>query len=261
MVSEAVVAHRALLHIVGRSSYDRRPHPAIERGPFQQPGLATVVAADVDAEGLQRTVDEIRAAGGTASAVPFDAAEAGSCVALVEEAARVGGRLDIVVNVAGVSGFRHLHETTTESFERTIAINLTSVMILCREAMPHLKATKGCIVNFASINARVPTAYQAAYAASKAGVLALTKCLAQEFSSDGVRCNAICPGGFDTPMNENVHIPEGADMKLVAKNFNPKIPFAPPEQITGVVSFLASEDAAFVTGEQIVVDGGVTSII
>ncbi|NIB37977.1 SDR family oxidoreductase [Pseudomaricurvus alkylphenolicus] len=222
---------------------------------------ATVVAADIDTEGLEATVAKIREAGDQVTAHHYDAASESSCTQLVQQAIKLHGQLDIVANVAGIAGFYHLHETTTELFERYLAINLTSVLVICREAMPHLKESRGCIINFASINARMPVAYHAAYDASKAGVLALTKSMAQEFSEFGVRCNSICPGGFDTPMNKNLRWAEGMDFKLIAKLHNPKIPMAHPDRIAGVAAFLASEDASHVNGEQIIVDAGVSSII
>ena len=222
---------------------------------------ARVILGDIDADGAKQTAETISADGGTATIVAFDAMEEASCVELVRAAAETHGRLDIVANVAGIAGFYHLGETTAELFQRFVAINLTSVLVICREAVPHLEETGGCMINFSSINARYGAAYHAAYDATKAGVLALTKSIAQEFGKRGVRCNAICPGGIDTPMNENHRFPEGMDFSLIARLSNGDIPFGQPEEVAGVVAFLASEDASYINGEQIVVDGGVTSII
>jgi meso-butanediol dehydrogenase/(S,S)-butanediol dehydrogenase/diacetyl reductase len=193
--------------------------------------------------------------------VGFDAMHEASCTALVAATVEHYGSLDVVAHVAGISGFYRLDETTAEIFERFLAVNLTSTLVINREAVPHLLETKGCLINFASINARVGVAYHAAYDASKAGVLAVTKSIAQEFAAQGIRCNAISPGGFDTPMNQNLRIPEGMDMRMVGKLHNPNIPLGRPEQVAGVVAFLASDDASYINGEQIVVDGGLTSMI
>ncbi len=222
---------------------------------------ATVVVGDIDVEGARRTVEAIEADAGRASVFGYDAVEESASVALVEACIERHDRLDVVANVAGISAFYHLHETTGEVFNRFLAINLTSPFVICRESIPHLKATRGCIVNFASINSRVNVAYHAGYDASKAGLLAVTKSIAQEFAADGIRCNAICPGGIDTPMNENIRMPEGMDLQLLAKISSPLFPFGSPEQVAGVVAFLASDDASYVNGEQIVVDGGLTAII
>jgi len=222
---------------------------------------ATVVIGDIDVAGAEKTATSIAGAGGVASVVGFDASDADSCVRLVERAVAEHGRLDVVANVAGISSFYHLHETTNEIWERFLAVNLTSVLVICREAMPHLRKSRGCVINFASINARMPVAYHAGYAASKAGVVALTKSIAQEFVAEGVRCNAICPGGFDTAMNVNIRMPEDIDRAMLAKLMNPRIPMADAERITGAVVFLASDDAAYVNGEEIVVDGGLTALL
>ncbi len=221
----------------------------------------TVIVADIDMSGAEQTVELIAADNGNASPHHYDAAETQSCVELVVKTVASHGRLDVVANVAGIAGFYHLHETTTELFQRVLTINLTSVMIICREAMPHLKSTEGCVINFASINAHMPVAYHAAYDASKAGVLALTKSIAQEFAADGIRCNAICPGGFDTAMNQNMRMADNMDFTLLAKLSNPNIPMASAERVAGVVAFLASEDASYINGEGITVDGGVGSIL
>ena len=222
---------------------------------------ARVVIGDIDADGAAETAATIAADGGEARVQAFDAADEASCVELVTSAVRTHGRLDVVANAAGITGFYHLHETSREVFERFLAVNLTSVLTICREAMPHLLETKGCLINFSSINARFGVAYHAAYDSTKAGVLALTKSIAQEFGPQGVRCNAICPGGFDTPMNKAPRMAEGMDMRLVMRLSSPLVPFGQPEQAAGVVAFLASEDASYINGEQIVVDGGLTSTI
>lgn len=222
---------------------------------------ARAVLGDIDGEGARATASEIEAAGGSALVVEFDAADEASCMALVQSAVDSHGRLDVVANVAGISSFYHLHETTAEIFNRVLAINLTSILVICREAVPHLLETGGNMVNFSSINARYGSAYHAAYDASKAGVLALTKSIAQEFGKQGVRCNAICPGGIDTPMNVGIRMPADMDMSLIARLSSGDVPFGKPEEVAAVVAFLASSDASYVNGEQIVVDGGVTSII
>ena len=222
---------------------------------------AAVVIGDINVDGANETADSIREASGSAAVVAYDAMQEDSCVGLVNSAVSELGKLDIVANVAGITGFYRLDETSTEIFNRFITINLTSVVVICREAMPHLKKTRGCIVNFASINARVNVAYHVAYDASKAGVLAATKSIAQEFIVDGVRCNAICPGGIDTPMNVGLRMPEDMDFNHIRKISNPLIPFGKAEEVAGVVTFLASDDASYINGEQIVVDGGLTSMI
>ena len=222
---------------------------------------ARVVVGDINVAGAEETAKAIREAGGEASVVGYDAAEEESCVQLVRSAVAELGKLDTVANVAGISGFWRLDELTAELFNRFIAVNLTSNMVICREALPHLKETRGSIINFGSINSRMPVACHAAYDASKAGVLALTKSIAQEFLQDGVRCNAILPGWIDTPMNVDNRMPDDMDLRSISKLSSPLLSAGQPEEVAAAVAFLASDDASYVNGEQIVVDGGLTSSI
>lgn len=221
---------------------------------------AKVLLADINEEGIQQTAAEIDAAGGIAKAVPFNAMEEESCKAIVAAAVETFGQLDVVVNAAGIAGFYKLNELETSVFDRFMSVNLTSVFIICREAMPHLIKTKGSIVNFASLNAKVMTAYQTAYCASKAGVAAITKCMAQEFEADGVRANVICPGGIETPMVANIRFPEDINRRLLA-NLQPLGRRGKPEEVAALVAFLASDEASYISGEDIFIDGGARSAL
>lgn len=219
---------------------------------------AKVVLGDINEEGLQQTAAEIDAAGGVTKAVAFNAMEEASCKALVDSAIETFGQLDVVVNAAGIGGFYRLDELTADIFNRFMAINLNSVVTICREAMPHLQKTKGNIVNFASLNAKVMTAYQTAYCASKAAVAAITKCMAQEFEADGVRANVICPGGIETPMVAQMRFAEGMNRRLLA-NLQPLSRKGEPEEVAALVAFLASDEASYISGEDIFIDGGARS--
>ncbi len=221
---------------------------------------AKVVLGDINEEGNQATAAEIDAAGGIATAVTFNAMEEASCKALVATAVDTYGQLDVLANVAGIAGFYRLDELTNDVFDRFMAINMTSVFTLCREAMPHLKKTKGNIVNFASLNSKTMTAYQTAYCASKAAVLAITKCIAQEFEADGVRANAICPGGIETPLVQSIRFPEDINRRLLA-NLQPLGRKGTAEEVAALVAFLASDEASYISGEDIFIDGGSRSAI
>ena len=221
---------------------------------------AKVILGDINEEGLKETASEIETAGGIASPVVFNAMEEASCKALVASAVEIYGQLDVVANMAGIAGFYKLEELDTELFERFLSINLTSVMIICREAVPHLKKTKGAIVNFASINSKIMTAYQTAYCASKAGVLAVTKCIALEHAADGIRANAVCPGGIKTPMVKQMRFPEDMDFKLLAK-IMPLGRQGDPSEAAALVAFLASDEASYINGEDIFIDGGTNSAL
>lgn len=216
---------------------------------------AKVVCGDINEEGNQATVEEIKSAGGDATAIAFNAMEEESCKALVAGAVDAYGQLDVVANVAGIAGFYRLEELELDVFNRFMTINTTSTLVICREAMPHLVKTKGNIVNFASLNARVMTAYQSAYCASKAAVAAITKCLAQEFEEHGVRCNVICPGGIETPLVANIRFPEGINRRLLAP-LQPLGRRGQADEVAALVAFIASDEAAYISGEDIIIDGG-----
>ncbi|MFZ5601611.1 MAG: SDR family NAD(P)-dependent oxidoreductase [Pseudomonadota bacterium] len=216
---------------------------------------AKVLLGDINEAGNQATAAEIDAAGGVCKAMTFNATDEASCKALVQGAVDTFGQLDVVVNAAGIAGFYHLHELTTDVFNRFMSVNLTSTFIICREAMPHLKKTKGNIVNFASLNSKTMTAYQTAYCASKAAVSAITKCMAQEFEADGIRANVVCPGGIETPLVATVRFPENMNRRLLA-NLMPLGRKGKPEEVASLVAFLASDEASYINGEDIFIDGG-----
>lgn len=216
---------------------------------------ATLAIADINEEGVKATASEIAALGNKVEALVFNASEESSCEAIVNDTVAKFGQLDVLVNVAGIAGFYRLDEINAELMNRFLSINLTSYVITSKTAMPHLAKTKGCIVNFASLNSKVMTAYQTAYCASKAGVSAITKCLAQEFEADGVRVNAICPGGIETPMVGGIRFPEGINQRLLAA-LSPLSRRGKPEEVAALVAFLASDEASYISGEDILVDGG-----
>lgn len=213
---------------------------------------ARVIIADVDATGLADTAAQ---ATGDTRIVTYDAADLDSCRALVAAAAE--GGLDILCNIAGLLDWGPTLDFDEARFERLIAINLTSVYALCRAALPHLIESRGTIVNMASTAGVQGTPYSVGYAASKHGVVGLTKSLAVEFAARGVRVNAVCPGHVDTPMTRRPP-PEGdVDWALMMRNA-PKLPdgICAPEDVAAMVAFLASDDARKITGALFTVDGG-----
>ena len=223
---------------------------------------AGLLIGDIDESGLKETAQAIEAEGGRVVARVYDASLESSSAELVAAVVEDFGRLDVVANIAGISAFYRLDEISGDVLDRFLAINLKSPLVICREAMPHLKRTRGSIVNIASVAARVCAPYHTAYGASKAGVLAMTKSLAIEFAGDGVRVNAICPGGIDTPMNVDHRTPEGIDPALLSRLY----PIGDgamggPEQVADLIAFLASDEAAYINGEDIVIDGGTRSAI
>jgi NAD(P)-dependent dehydrogenase (short-subunit alcohol dehydrogenase family) len=176
----------------------------------------------------------------------------------VDAAVKELGRLQLVVNCAGIGKFAHSHEMPFDDWQRILGVNLTGTFLVCQAALPHLLDGGGVIVNIASNAGIKAQPYSAAYCASKAGVVHLTKCLADEYLTRGVRVNAVAPGGIETPLQEAfMHMPEGVSWKEFRKVMSP-LGNSTPDEIAGVVLFIASDDARYMTGAVVSVDGGIT---
>ncbi|MEZ5239884.1 MAG: SDR family NAD(P)-dependent oxidoreductase [Microthrixaceae bacterium] len=208
--------------------------------------------SDVNEEGLGSTT-RIRLCGAEVTSAVVNVADESAVEAMVAGAVEDHGRLDVVVNVAGILQFGHTHETSSPDFERIIAVNLTGTFLVCREAIPHLLRTGGNIVNTASTAALAGHPWTISYSASKGGVAALTQTIAVEYGKQGLRSNAVAPGSILTPIQHQFQLPEGADAKLVHRIM------ALDEQRARELShprrLLGSEDAAHVNGTVLKVDG------
>jgi NAD(P)-dependent dehydrogenase (short-subunit alcohol dehydrogenase family) len=207
---------------------------------------------DVQAEGLASLVAELGAAATTRVCDVSDEAQVADAVATCVAAS---GRLDVLCNVAAVLRFDHFHALATADWQRVLAVNLTGTFFTCRAAVPHLLAARGNIVNVASTAAVHGQPWAAAYAASKGGVVALTKSIAIDYVKQGLRANCVLPCDVATPMFQVFRMPEGADAKLVRRVMAPR-GSGTPADVAGVIAMLASDDAAHVTGAEIRVDGG-----
>jgi len=218
----------------------------------------TILCADVQPEAVQASAKRAVELGGRAEAVRCDVGDPEQVRHTVATCVERFGRLDVLCNIAGILRFDHTHELSLDDWSRVLQVNLTGTFLMCQAALPHLVATRGCIVNMSSTSALAGLAYGSAYGASKAGVLALTRSIAVEYGKQGVRANAICPGSISTPMTKSPSFPEGVDMKLVMRAM-PLDKFRGPETVASLVAFLASEDAAHVNGEDVRVDGATLS--
>jgi len=219
---------------------------------------AHVFCADVSEQAVRETQAAIVAAGGRAEAYACDVGDEAAVRACVQACVDACGRIDHLSNMAGILRFDHFHELTLADFRRVIEVNLYGTFMMCREAIPHLLATKGNIVNAASTSALAGLPWGGAYSASKGAVLAMTRTIAVEYGRAGLRANCVCPGDIATPMSKSPRMPKGADFSWMARCSSLNGPRG-PEVVAGVIAMLASEDGAHINGEDIRVDGATLS--
>jgi meso-butanediol dehydrogenase / (S,S)-butanediol dehydrogenase / diacetyl reductase len=214
-----------------------------------------VVLADVNEEGVRQVAAEL---GSGAAAVCGDIAVPAQAESIVRRALTSFGQLDILHNNAAAGWPGRLAELDPQAWQRTIAINLTGHFLVSRYALPILLAQRrGVIVNMSTAAALAVEEGLGAYAAAKAGVIALTRQIAVEYGRHGIRANCICPGAVATPPTlAFIAAVDGVQARMEAAN--PLRRIAAPEELASVVAFLASDDASFVNGATIAVDGGAT---
>lgn len=218
---------------------------------------ATVLAVDLSQDGLDLTRKEAADAERVAL-LAGDVADPATSKVAVAAAVDFGGRLDLLVNGAGILRFEHSHETTVEGWEQILRVNLTGTFLFCQAAIPALLESKGNIVNIASTSATYGHPWAAAYAASKGGVLALTKTLAVEYAKQGLRVNAVCPGSIETPITGAFNLPDGADGRLLHRIMSPT-GMAGPEVVAAAIAYLGSSDGTHVNGADLRIDGATHS--
>jgi len=216
-----------------------------------------VACVDVRAATAAQTAGEITDAGGQACWVGCDISDEQSVDAGVDDILRQLGGIDVVVNAAGIASAGHTLEVTLEEWRRLLDVNLTGTFLMARATLPALLESRGVMINVASIAALRGWRYMAAYAATKGGIVALSRSLAVEYGDRGVRVNVVCPGGIDTPLVAALTPVRDAAPELMRRSpalLDP--PTAQPEEIAGTISYLAGPEARFVTGSVVVIDGG-----
>lgn len=219
---------------------------------------ARVFAVDLNESGLDETVNSIRKAGGTAESAACNVAESASVRSSIDRAVGAFGRLDILVNAAGAGRSLRFEEIDEDEWHRVIGVNLDGAFNTMKAAIAHLLANPGAnIVNVASIAGMRGQAYNSHYCASKAGLVNLTRSIAVEFASRGLRANCICPGGIKTPFVRNF-IPRDDFEKNIVAYYSPPIPhqLCEPSDIAKLIAFVASDDAKYMNGATLVSDGG-----
>jgi NAD(P)-dependent dehydrogenase (short-subunit alcohol dehydrogenase family) len=216
---------------------------------------AKVVVADLGEESGRRVVEEIAAAGGTASFVRADVSRSEDVRRMIETTVEKHGRLDVLFNNAGIEGpMRKIADYDEDDWAKVIAIDLTAVFLGMKHAIPQMvRQGGGVILSTASVAGMVGFPGSAAYGAAKAGVIQLTRLAALEYASKNVRVNCICPGIIVTPMAERVM--GGKPEEFTAKVQN-AARCGKPEDIANAALFLASDESSFATGAPFVIDGG-----
>jgi len=222
-----------------------------------------VAAIDLDAAMLGRAREESwRDAGDRCELIAADVADATSAQAGVAQARERFGRVDVLVNNAGITGgpqATRLHETTVDDFDRVWGVNGRGVFLMCREALPHMLAQgAGVIVNIASVAGFVAFPGRAAYSISKGAVVMLTRSIAVDYAGAGIRCNCVCPGMVDTPMTHwRLEQPE-LRAQVIARI--PQGDVGQVDDVASAVWFLAGPEARYLNGSALVVDGGYSSV-
>jgi len=223
---------------------------------------ATVVCADINEVAAQETATAINLLGWKAIASAIDISDSGACQTLVNQTVNDFGAIDILVNNAGVNLPGVFHEVSNETIDRTLNVNVKGAMYLTRAAIPYmLKKGNGSIVNMSSVNGLVSEPYLSVYSASKGAIVMFTRGIALDYAKQGIRCNAICPGWVDTPIN-HAHAKMLGGLDHVYKTIDSFQPIGRPgtsREIANLVLFLASDESSFMTGSIVSADGGMTA--
>ena len=226
---------------------------------------ARVVAADLSGATAERTAAEVRTRGGVALGLRVDVSRAADCLDLAARVMSALGRIDVLVNNAGVNRRAGPQEVTEALWDATMSVNAKGVLLCCQAVLPHmLAAGQGRIVNVASQSGKVPNPQGVVYGASKAAVISMTKSLALAYARHGIRVNCVCPGSIDTPMWDELDhevgvVLQGLPPGELKRRRAAEIPLrrlGTPADVAGVVGFLASARSDYMTGQAVNVTGG-----
>jgi len=223
---------------------------------------AKVVCVDINEVAAKECAQEILAAGGQAYSAKCDISDSSACNQVVEDCVAKYGTVNILVNNAGVNLPGVFHEVSDETIMKTLSVNVMGAMYLTRAAIVYmLKNSRGSIINMSSVNGLVSEPFLSVYSASKGALVMLTRGIALDYAKTGVRCNAICPGWVDTPINyAHADMLGGLDhVYKTISSFQPIGRPGTPMEIANLVLFLASDESSFMTGSIVSADGGMTA--
>ena len=211
-------------------------------------------------EEAERVAKEVQDIGNSNSiAVIADVSQEADCIRLIDEIVKYYGRIDVLVNNAGIQQEVPFEDTSTEVWQKIIAVDLTGPFVCSREAVKHMlnqNPKGGCIINISSVHQIITKPHYLPYATSKAGIEMMTKTLALELAHDNIRVNAVAPGAIETDMNEELK-EDRAELNKVLRRI-PLRRIGTSEEVANMVEFLASDKASYVTGSTFFVDGGMT---
>lgn len=219
---------------------------------------ADLFCMDMQAEALQETATMANKHGGKVETLICDISDEAQVKSAIESCVKIFGKINHLINMAGILRFDQTHELELAHFEKVMQVNVSGTFLMCREAIPHLINSNGSIVNAASTSAHAGLPWGSVYSASKGAILAMTRSIAIEYSEMGLRANTVSPGDIITEGMSNPKMPEGVNMKLLARAGS-RTGRKGPEVIANVIAMLCSDDGIHITGEDIRIDGGTLS--
>ena len=225
---------------------------------FARAGAALVVA-DINLAAAQEVSKTIAASGSRAIAVHTDVSDPQSVDRLVEETMAAFGQVNVLMNNAAIQVNKWIEDTTLEEWNRQMAVNVGGVFLCAKHFLPALRSTRGTIINMSSVNGTFVEPMCAGYCATKAAILGFTKAIAIDHGRDGIRVNAICPGYIDAGLAEGYFLADPDAARRQAGKLHALTRIGRPEEVARVAVFLASDEASFMTGAAVAVDGGLSS--
>lgn len=219
---------------------------------------ANLFGIDINSDGLAETESIVKESGGTMQTACFDVSVRANCFEAVKATVDVFGKLDVLVNVAGIVRFSAVTDISEEDWRLLHAVNLDGPFFLAQAAIPHLLETGGNIVNVASNAGLMGQGFTSSYCSSKGALVNLTRSLAMEYIKQDIRINAVAPGGVTTALTLGVKFPDKMDFDLLARYISPR-GMSEPAEIAAAIAYIASDEAKSVHGSIFSIDNGITA--